>query len=109
LRTLAARGEDLRNVKLDWEKIRESQRERAARDVKASLLLERIADRETIEVTNEEVDRELQRIARQGREPLAAVRKRLEEDGGLRRIASRIRTDKTLNLLFEQARKVAQD
>ena len=109
LRTLAARGEDLRNVKLDWDKIRESQRERAARDVKASLLLERIADRESIEVTNEEVDRELQRIARQGREPLAAVRKRLEEDGGLRRIASRIRTDKTLNLLFEQARKVAQD
>jgi trigger factor len=109
LRSLAARGEDLRNVKLDWDKIRESQRERAARDVKASLLLERIADRETIEVTNEEVDRELQRIARQGREPLPALRKRLEEDGGLRRIASRIRTDKTLNLLFEQARKVAQD
>jgi trigger factor len=72
-------------------------------------LLERIADRETIEVTNEEMDRELQRIARQGREPVAALRKRLEEDGGLRRIASRIRTDKTLNLLFEQARKVAQD
>jgi trigger factor len=109
LRSLQARGQDLSNVKLDWEKIRESQRERAARDVKASLLLERIADRETIEVTNEEVDRELQRIARQGREPLAAVRKRLEEDGGLRRIASRIRTDKTLNLLFEQSRKVAQD
>ena len=109
LRSLAARGEDLSKVKLDWEKIRESQRERAALDVKASLLLERIADRETIEVTNEEMDRELQRIARQGREPVAAVRKRLEEDGGLRRIASRIRTDKTLNLLFEQARKVAQD
>jgi trigger factor len=109
LRSLAARGEDLSKVKLDWEKIRESQRERAGRDVKASLLLERIADRETIEVTNEEMDRELQRIARQGREPLAAVRKRLEEDGGLRRIASRIRTDKTLNLLFEQSRKVAQD
>jgi trigger factor len=109
LRSLQARGEDLSKVKLDWDKIRESLRERAARDVKASLLLDRIADRETIEVTNEEMDRELQRIARQGREPLAALRKRLEEDGGLRRIASRIRTDKTLNLLFEQARKVAQD
>jgi trigger factor len=109
LRSLQARGEDLSNVKLDWAKVKESQRDRAVRDVKASLLLDRIADRETIEVTNEEVDRELQRIARQGREPLPALRKRLEEDGGLRRLATRIRTDKTLNLLFEQARKVAQD
>ena len=109
LRSLAARGADVRNLKLDWEKIKESNRERAARDVKASLLLDRIADRETVEVTNEEVDRELQRIARQSREPVAAVRKRLEEDGGLRRLVSRIRTEKTLSLLFEQARKVTED
>ena len=40
---------------------------------------------------------------------MAAARKRLEEDGGLRRIALRIRTEKTLSLLFEQARKVAED
>jgi trigger factor len=109
LRLLAARGADLKDVKLDWAKVRESQTERATRDVKASLLLERIAERENIEVTNEEVDREVQRMARQGREPVAAARKRLEEDGGLARIASRIRTDKTVSLLFEQAVKVAKD
>jgi trigger factor len=109
LRGLAARGADIHSLKLDWEKIKESQRERATREVKASLLLDRIADREAIEVTREEVDREVQRIARQEKEPLAAVRRRLEEDGGLGRIASRIRTDKTLSLLFEQARKVAED
>jgi trigger factor len=109
LRAMAARGVDPRSVKLDWEKIKESQRERAAREVKASLLLDRIAEREAIEVTREEVDREVQRVARQEKEPAAAVRQRLEEDGGLRRIAGRIRADKTLSFLFEHARKVAED
>jgi trigger factor len=106
---VAASGGDPRSVKLDWKKVRESQRERATKDVKASLLLERIADREAIEVMHDEVDREVQRIARQDREPVAAVRRRLEEQGVLRRIASRIRTEKTLNFLFEHARKVAED
>jgi trigger factor len=109
LRSLAAQGVDIESVKLDWGKVRESQRERAVEEVKASLLLERIAEREAIEVTNEEVDREVQRIARQRREPVAAARRRLEEEGGLRRIALRIRTEKTLNFLFEHARKVAEE
>jgi len=50
----------------------------------------------------------VQRVARHGREAVAATRRRLEQDGGLRRIASRIRTEKTLNFLFEHARKVAE-
>ena len=74
---------DPRSLKLDWEKIKESQRERAMREVKASLLLDRIAEREAIEVTRDEVDREVERIARQQREPVAAVRMRLEKDGTL--------------------------
>ena len=75
--------------------------------MRGSLLLGKIADREAIEVTQDEVDREVQRIARQEREPVAATRKRLEEKGIIRRIVSSIRTDKTLNLLFEHARKEA--
>jgi len=108
LRSLALRGVDPRNIKLDWDKIRESQREKAIRDVKASLLLDRIADKQQIEATRDEVDRELQRLARQERQPVAALRAKFEQDGTLRRIASHIRTEKTLNYLFERARKVAE-
>lgn len=108
LRSLAMRGVDPRTVKLDWEKIRESQRDKAVRDVKASLLLDRVADKQQIEPTNDEVDRELQRLARQERQPVAALRVKFEKDGTLRRIASHIRTEKTLNYLFERARKVAE-
>ena len=71
--------------------------------------MSRIAEAEQIFATTEEVDREVQRIARQAREPVAATRKRLEKDDGVRRIANRIRTDKTLSFLFEHARKEAPE
>ena len=97
---------DLRSLNLDWNKLREQQGERATGDVKASLLLEKLGDTESIHATQEEVDRELARIAKQEREPVAALRKRFDKDGTTGRIASRIRTEKVLNFLFEQARKV---
>jgi trigger factor len=105
-RSLQMQGIDPRKLNFDMEKFRESQTERATRDVRATLLLDKIAEVENIEVSKDEVDREVQRIARQEREPVAAVRVKLEKDGGLDRIANRIRTDKAIGLLFEHARKV---
>jgi trigger factor len=107
LREVAAQGIDPRQLKLDWGKIKESQRERAVQEVRASLILEKVADAEAIHATSEEVDREVQRLAKQEREPVAATRMKLEKDGTLGRIAARIRTDKTLSFLFENARKTA--
>jgi len=107
LRQLASQGVDPRQLKLDWNKIREAQQGRATRDVRASLILDKIADRESIHATQEEVDREVQRIARQQREAVALVRPKLQKDGTLGRIAGQIRTEKTLNLLFDKARKEA--
>jgi hypothetical protein len=49
----------------------------------------------------------VERVARQQREPLAAVQMRFEKDGTLGRIANHIQTEKTLNFLFEHARKTA--
>lgn len=109
LRELAAQGIDPRSVKVDWEKVKAGQRDKAVREVKASLLLDKIADRETIETTNDELDREVQRIAKQQREPVAAMRMKLDKDGTLRRIVGQIRTEKTLNFLFEHARKEAAE
>ena len=108
LRAMAGEGIDPRSIKLDWKKVRETQREKALREVKASLLLSRIAERESIGATREEVDREVERIARQQREPVAAVQMRFEKDGTLGRIASHIQTEKTLNYLFEHARKTTE-
>jgi trigger factor len=106
-RDLAERGIDPTKLQLDWGKIKEAQRPKALRDVKASLLIDKVAEREAIVPTNDEVDAEVQRIAKQQREPVAAVRKKLQKDGVLSRIAYQIRSNKTLNFLFEHARKMA--
>ena len=105
LRDLAGRGIDPNTIKLDWEKVKENQRDKAMRNVKASLLLERIANREAVHATKDEVDREVQRLARQEREAVPVTRARLEKEGALARIASHIQTEKTLQFLFEQAQK----
>lgn len=104
---LTSRGVDPRTVRIDWEKAKSAHKDQAVKEVKASMLLDKIAEAESVQVMQDEVDKEVQRIARQEREPVAATRMRLEKDGTLRRIALRIRTDKTLNLLFEHAVKEA--
>ncbi len=85
--------------------MKESQRDKAMRNVKASLLLEKSSEREGIHATKDEVDREVQRLARQEREAVPVTRAKLEKDGALGRIASHIQTEKTLHFLFEQATK----
>jgi trigger factor len=109
LQSLAQEGIDASKIQLDWQKLKSSQRDKALREVKASLILSRIAERETINATRDEVDKEVERLARQQREPFAAVRLRFEKDGTLGRIASHIQTEKTLNFLFEHAQKTAQE
>ena len=107
LTDLAGHGVDPGSIKLDWTKIKEKQRDKAIRNVRASLLLEKIAEKEGINATKDEVDRELQRIARQQREAVPVTRARLEKEGALGRIAGHIQTEKTLQFLFEQAQKQA--
>ncbi len=107
LSALAMQGVDVSKMNLDWAKLREAQKDRATKDVKASLLIEKIADRESVVALQDDVDREVQRYARQQRKPVAQVRMDLEKNGGLGRIAGQIRTEKTLNFLFDKARKEA--
>jgi trigger factor len=109
LHSLAAEGIDSSKIQLDWQKLKSSQKDKALREVKASLLLSRIADREAIGATHDEVDKEVERIARQQREPFAAVKLRFEKDGTLGRIASHIQTEKTLDFLFEHAQKTTEE
>jgi trigger factor len=103
MRALAAQGmkiEDMR--KMDWGRLREGQREAARREVKASLVLDKIADAEKIEVGDEEINRELEAVARQSQQTVDSVRARLTENGGLDRIRTRLRNDKALDFLYRR-------
>jgi len=104
LRALAAQGMKMEDMKkMDLPRMRAGQREQAMQDVKSSLLLERIADLERIEVGEDEVNRELDALARQSKQAPEAVRARLTQDGGLDRIRNRIRSEKTLDFLYHQS------
>jgi len=104
LRALAAQGmkpEDMK--KMDLHRLRAGQKEQAAQEVKASLLLEKIAEEEKIEVGDEEIDREVQALAQQSKQTPEAIRARLTRDGALDRIRNRIRNEKTLDFLYRQS------
>jgi trigger factor len=104
LRALAAQGLTAEQMKkMDLNRLRTGQREHAIHDVKASLLLERVADEENIQVSDEQLDREVESLAKQTKQTVEAVRARLTRDGGLDRIRSRIRNEKTLEFLYHQS------
>jgi trigger factor len=104
LRALAAQGMKMEDLKkMDLPRLRAGQRDQAVNDVKSSLLLERVADLEKIEVSDQEVNHELEALAQQSKQTSEAVRARLTQDGGLDRIRIRIRSEKTLNFLYHQS------
>jgi trigger factor len=104
LRALTAQGmkpEDIK--KMDFNRMRAGQRDQALQEVKASLLLEKVADEEKIQVGDEEIDREVQALAEQSKQTAEAIRARLTRDGALDRIRNRIRHEKTLEFLYQQS------
>ena len=104
LRALAAQGMKLEDMKkMDLPRVRAGQREQAVQDVKSSLLLERVAELEKIEVNDDEVNHEVEALAQQTKQTSEAVRARLTQEGGLDRIRSRIRSEKTLDFLYHQS------
>jgi trigger factor len=104
LRALAARGmktEDMK--KMDLNRLRAGQRDQAVQEVKAALLLEKIAEEEKLEVSDAEIDREVEALAEQSKQTPEAIRSRLTRDGALDRIRNRIRNEKTLDFLYHQS------
>ena len=68
-----------------------------------AIVLDEVARRETLDVTSEEIDREIGRYAeRTGRTP-AAVRARLEKEGGLSRVSAGLRREKSIDFLMARA------
>jgi trigger factor len=104
LRALAAQGLTAEQMKkMDLNRLRAGQREQAIHDVKAALLLERVAEEENVQVSDDELNQELESLAKQSKQTSEAVRARLTRDGGLDRIRTRIRNEKTLEFLYGQS------
>lgn len=103
LRALAQQGmsaDDMR--KLDFGRLRAAQRDQAVAEVKASLLLDKLAEQEGVQVDDEELERELLLASLQAREPLDTMRQRMLTDGTMDRMREQMRREKMGNLLYER-------
>jgi trigger factor len=104
VRDMIGRGVDPRNQNVNWEGAREEMKVQAEADVRGSLLLDQISLEEKIEVSNEEIETEIETIARSSQQPIEQVRSVLTKEGGERSIANRLRNRKALDLLVENAK-----
>lgn len=103
VRRLMDQGVDPMKAGVDWQEFRERQKDPSTETVKSTLVLDEIARREQIDALDEDVEREIAQFAeRSGRTP-AAVRARLEKEGGVSRIRSGIRREKTVKFLLDKA------
>jgi trigger factor len=103
LRALAQQGmkpEDMR--KLDFGRLRAAQRAEAEREVRASMIVDRVAEAENVEVNDAELDNEVLMLSLQTREAYDTLRERLQRDGGLNRLREELRREKTANVLYEK-------
>lgn len=104
LSRLISQGIDPRTVGIDWEKLRDEGRPEAEKDVRGSLILEKVAEAELIEVSEEEVDELVRDVAQERHEAPAAVKTRLTRDNELSRIKRRLRNQKALDLIYQNAK-----
>jgi trigger factor len=104
VRSLAAQGVDPRAVNVDWVTLRRRQEDRAKDDVKAELIVDRIASAENIEITDEELQAELEHAASHSGDSAEVLRARLTKQGTLDRMKAKLRSDKTLDWLAQNSK-----
>ena len=104
LRALAAQGMRKEDMKrMDFRRLSAAQEPAAIKEAKSGLLLHKIADAENIQVSDEELDREITSLAYHTQQSPDDVRKQLTQEDGMERIRARLRGEKALNFLYEQA------
>jgi len=102
---LTQRGVDLSKIENDFVQMAYTQmRTQAERDVKGALLLEKVADSENVEIADEEITEEINRMAQLYRVTPEEIRASLKQQGGEANIASSLRTRKAVEALVENAK-----
>lgn len=102
-RQMAAQGMDPRTLQLDWESVRDGQRERAEREVRGAFILDKIAQTENIEVSDEELSAEIKEYADRIGQTEEAVRARLTKENTLDSIREQVKHRKALDLVIASA------
>jgi trigger factor len=106
VRRLIEQQIDPMRTNINWEEFREKQRDAAAEAVKGALVLDEVARREQIAVGDADINAELERYAERSGRSAAAVRARLEKEGGLGRLYAGLRRERALDFLLSRATRI---
>ncbi|HZH79105.1 MAG TPA: trigger factor [Archangium sp.] len=104
LRNMARMGMDPRRLNLDFARLREDLRERATQEVKGALLIEAIAQKENIQASDADVDKKLEELAAEAKQPIDVVRKYFKGAEERQGLSLRLREEKTIEFLKGQAK-----
>jgi trigger factor len=102
-RFLASQGVDIEKAELDWQEIGKNLEPEARDRVKRSLILEAIAKKENVEISDVEVDAEIRKAAAGTDQEFAEVRQRLRADGGYEALRETMAQEKALEMVVEAA------
>lgn len=104
---LLNRGVPLEEIQKQTEMIKSASAESVMRELKASLIMNYIAEKEKIFVTENEVEQRIASIARAYNTDTMRARKQLERQGNLSYLRNDMREGKVMNLLVKDA-KIAE-
>jgi len=96
-------GVDPDRLPWDYPKLIGELRPGAERSVRRALLLEAVAERESLAPTDADVDAEVEKIAQAGQRPVPAVRRMMEKSGDLEALRRGLRERLTLQFLIDRA------
>ncbi len=108
-RALLAQGSSLEKIGISLEAMKERYRSEAEKQVKCSLLVEAIAKKEDIAVSDSEVEEKIEEIARANNQEVATVRNFYQKEGLWEGLKIKLLEKKTLNFLLEKAMIIEAD
>ncbi|MBN2241834.1 MAG: trigger factor [Acidobacteria bacterium] len=101
---LAMQGVDIQKASIDWKKVVDEERPRAEESVRRSILLNAVARQENIEISDEEINSELQKVAEGTNKSAAALRAQLEKEGRLEGFKQHLRENKAFDFIYRNAK-----
>lgn len=102
-RFLVSQGVDVQKAEIDWRKMRDEFLPEAVKRVKRSLILEQIARKENLIVSDVEADAQIRRAAKEADRDFAEVKHQLRHDGGYEKLRMSLSQDKALDLVLDEA------
>ena len=102
-RFLASQGVDIEHAEIDWRKMRDEFTPEAVKRVKRALILEQIAKKENLMVSDVEVDAEIRRAAKEADRDFAEVKHRLRHDAGYEQLRMSLSQERALDLVLAEA------